>query len=86
MIYYKRKKIPRWKLGNANWAAFQEINRVWDTGQLPSVWKQAVIVLKPGKDPADTSSYIPVAFISHLCKIMERMVTESLTYFQESKM
>ena len=25
-IYYdKGKKLPRWKLGNANWAAFQEI-------------------------------------------------------------
>ena len=62
-------------------------NRVWDSGQLPSVWKQAIIipVPKPGKDPSDPSSYRPIALTSHLCKIMERMVTERLTYFLESK-
>lgn len=62
-------------------------NRVWDSGQLPSVWKEAIIVpiRKPGKDPSDPSSYRPIALTSHLCKIMERMVTERLTYILESK-
>lgn len=39
-------------------------NRVWDTGLLPSVWKQAIIVpvLKPGKD---SSIYRPIALTSN---------------------
>ena len=55
--------------------------------QIPSVWKQAIIVPvpKPGKDPSDPSSYRPIASTSHLCKITERIVTERLTYFLESK-
>lgn len=38
-------------------------NRVWECGQLPSLWKQAIIVpvQKPGKDPSDPSSYRPIA-------------------------
>lgn len=54
-------------------------NQIWDTGQLPLVWKEAIIVpvLKPGKDPSDPSSYRPIALTSHLCKIMERMITEN---------
>ena len=62
-------------------------NRIWDSGQLPAVWKQAIIVpiLKPGKNPSDPSSYRPIALTSHLGKIMERIVTERLTYFLESK-
>lgn len=62
-------------------------NKVWDIGQLPLDWKQAIIVpiLKPGKDQSDPSSYRPIALTSHLCKIMERMVTERLTYYLESK-
>ena len=61
-------------------------NRLWDSGQLPSVWKAIIIpVPKPGKDPSDPASYRPIALTSHLCKIMERMVTERLTYFLESK-
>ena len=32
-------------------------NLIWDSGQLPLVWKEAIIVpvLKPGKDPSDPS-------------------------------
>ena len=41
-------------------------NRVWDSGQVPSVWKQAIIVQKPGKDPSDPSIYRPIALTSHL--------------------
>ena len=49
-------------------------NRFWDTGQLPSVWKQAIIVpvLKPGKNSSNPSSYRPIALTSHLCKVIVR--------------
>lgn len=62
-------------------------NKVWDIGKLPLAWKQAIIVPipKPGKDQSDPSSYRPIALPSHLYKIMERMVTERLTYFLEIK-
>uniref|UniRef100_A0A671QSF3 Reverse transcriptase domain-containing protein n=1 Tax=Sinocyclocheilus anshuiensis TaxID=1608454 RepID=A0A671QSF3_9TELE len=62
-------------------------NLIWDTGQLPLDWKQAIIVpvLKPGKTPSDPSSYRSIALTSHLCKVMERIITERITYFLESK-
>lgn len=58
-------------------------NKIWNTGKLPSVWKESVIVpiLKPGKDPSNPSSYRPIALTSQLGKTMERMVTERLMQF-----
>ena len=60
---------------------------VWEEGRLPAEWKHAIIVpiLKPGKVGSDPSSYRPIALTSVLCKIMERMVTNRLVYFLESK-
>lgn len=62
-------------------------NLIWETGQLPSDWKNTIIVpiIKPGKDPSDPSSNRPIALTSRLCKIIERIITERLTYFLESK-
>ena len=59
----------------------------WEEGRLPAEWKHAMIVpiLKPGKVGSDPSSYRPIALTSVLCKIMERMVTNRLVYFLESK-
>lgn len=60
-------------------------NRVWEEGQLPKSWKEAVVVLirKPGKDPVKPTSYRPIALTSHIGKIMEHMVTDRLVYFLE---
>ena len=57
-------------------------NKVWEKGRLPAVWKEAVVIpiRKPGKDPVKPSSYRPIALTSNICKIMERMITERLTY------
>lgn len=62
-------------------------NLVWETGRIPSLWKQSVIIpiLKPGKDATDPLNYRPIALTSQLGKTMERMVTDRLTYFLESK-
>lgn len=56
-------------------------NLVWETSNIPSTWKQSVIVpvLKPGKDLSDLSSYRPIALTSQSGKTMERMVTQRLT-------
>lgn len=63
------------------------MNDIWRQGRLPKSWKHAVVipVLKPGKDPSSPSSYRPIALTSVLCKVMERMVTDRLVHFLESK-
>lgn len=62
-------------------------NKVWEEGNLPKEWKHAVVipVLKPGTEASDPSSYRPIALTAVLCKIMERMVTNRLVYFLETK-
>ncbi len=64
----------------------KNFNKTWEIGQLPSVWKHAIIVpiLKPGKNPSDLSSYRPIALTSQLCKIMERIITDRMTHYLES--
>lgn len=63
------------------------MNESWRQGQLPKAWKHAVVVpvLKPGKDPSSPSSYRPIALTSVICKLMERMVTDRLVHFLETK-
>lgn len=62
-------------------------NKVWKEGKLPSEWKEAVVIpiRKPGKDPTNPINYRPIALTSNLCKIMERMITERLSYELESR-
>lgn len=48
-------------------------NKVWEAGKLP------------GKDSSNPMNYKPIALTSHLGKIMERMITERLTFYMESK-
>ena len=60
---------------------------MWEKGKLPSAWKEAVVipVRKPGKDPSKPTSYKPIALMSNICKIMERMITERLSYEIEKR-
>ena len=51
-------------------------------GLYNNVWQDEI--RKPGKDPINPSSYRPVALTSPVCKLMERRITERLTYFLES--
>lgn len=62
-------------------------NKVWKEGKLPINWKEEVIIpiRKPGKDAADPSNYRPIALTSHIGKVMERMITERLTHYVESR-
>ncbi|KAK7877307.1 hypothetical protein WMY93_031957 [Mugilogobius chulae] len=63
------------------------MNRVWIQGELPCAWKEAVIVpiRKPGKDPSKPANYRPIALTSNLCKLMERMITERLSFDLEKR-
>lgn len=62
-------------------------NRLWVDGIIPGCWKEAIIIprRKPGKDASRPGSYRPIALTSHMCKLMERMVNERLTYFLEER-
>lgn len=62
-------------------------NKVWEKGKVPRKWKEAVVIpiQKLGKDCKNPGSYRPIALTSNVCKIMERMINERLTYYVENK-
>ena len=61
-------------------------NYNWTTGKFPDDWQYATIIPipKPGKDPAETNNYRPIALTSCLCKTLKRMINKRLTWFLES--
>ena len=46
---------------------------MWETGDLPSIWKLANVIpiSKPGKDHSKSSNYRPIALTSCVCKTMK---------------
>jgi len=60
-------------------------NRVWSEGKMPQDWRHSIVkpVLKAGKDPQAISSYRPISLTSTIGKIMEKLVTNRLTYYVE---
>ena len=62
-------------------------NCIWLSGEFPSQWREGIIVpiLKPGKEPKDPNSYIPICPTSGLCKLLERMVNRRLVWLLESR-
>lgn len=52
---------------------------------MPSFWTHSIVVPlpKPGKDPHRPSSYRPIALTSTMCKLMERIIVNRLTWFCE---
>ena len=61
-------------------------NSIWATGNIPKSWKEATVIPipKPDKDHTDPSNYRLIALTSCLCKTMERMINDRLTWFLES--
>ena len=61
-------------------------NKCWAESELPSVWKQAIIVPihKLGKPPEDINSYRPIALTSHVGKLMEKIILNRLNHFNHS--
>src|SRR5207253_4355361 len=57
-------------------------NRIWMEGVIPRDWKEATVlpILKPGKDPTDSSSYRPIALTSCICKVLEPMINTPLVW------
>ncbi|MEE9605315.1 MAG: reverse transcriptase domain-containing protein [Candidatus Scalindua sp.] len=60
-------------------------NRIWKEGNLPKAWKHSIVspILKPGKDPHSPASYRPIALTSTLCKIMERIIVNRMSWYCE---
>ena len=60
-------------------------NYIFLNDTFPEKWKEAVIIpiLKPGKDSTDTSSYRPIALISCLSKILEKILNKRLMWYLE---
>lgn len=63
------------------------INYIFSTGDVPETWKTQIIIpiLKPGKDPLDSSSYRPIALSSVLAKIMEHLIKNRLEWILENR-
>ena len=51
-------------------------NNCLSSHQLPKLWRKAKIIalLKPGKDLSDPKSFIPISLLSHLYKLLERLL------------
>ena len=60
-------------------------NQIWDTGFFPPSWRKAIVISipKPGKDSTNPGNHRPIALTSCLCKTMERMVNNRLTWHLE---
>lgn len=62
-------------------------NYVFSSNSFPSPWKLATVipVYKEGKEGRFPKSYRPISLTNCICKVMERMVSNRLNYFIESK-
>jgi hypothetical protein len=63
----------------------ERLNYIWATGDFPNAWKETILkpIPKPGKPKNDIKSYRPIAIISCVAKIFERMVKNRLEHFLE---
>ena len=61
------------------------INFSFSTGQIPQIWRNAVIIplLKAKKPASQLSSYRPIALTSCVVKLFERMIANRLTIMAE---
>ncbi|GFR72998.1 RNA-directed DNA polymerase from [Elysia marginata] len=64
---------------------FQLFNTTWTTGNIPQIWKEAIMILiyKQGKDKKKPECYRSVSLLSCLGKTMERMVNTRMTWYLE---
>lgn len=64
--------------------AFREItiffNAILRLNYIPNIWKvaQVILILKPGKDPLDVSSYRPISLLPMLSKVFEKLILKRL--------
>ena len=56
----------------------KKIPGIWKTGNIPKSWKEATV------DHTDPTYYRPIALTSCICKTMERMINDRLTWLLEA--
>ena len=61
-------------------------NRIWSDGTFPSIWHDAHVICipKPNKDSSNPLNYRPISLTNCLCKILERIVCNRLTFHLEN--
>jgi len=81
IVYELLQRLPE----TAKRTLLRLYNLVWSTGSVPKPWRHAIVIpiLKNGKDPKNAASYRPISLTSCLCKTMERMVANRLTWYIE---
>ncbi|GBN96149.1 Putative protein in type-1 retrotransposable element R1DM [Araneus ventricosus] len=62
-------------------------NKCLELGIFPTLWKKAKLILlnKPGKDPELVNSYRPICLLSVLSKILDKLLTQRITFLLKSK-
>ena len=67
----------------ATLAVTKLFNRSLNNSEIPSIWKKAHIIpiLKPNKPPSDPSSYRPISLLSPLCKLLEKILKNTISEF-----
>ena len=60
----------------------QIFNAILCTNHFPPVWKHArvISILKPGKDPAQSSSYRPISLLDTFGKLFEKILLTRIFY------
>ena len=71
----------------ALYSLLEIMNDIWDKGEFPDSWKEALIIPipKPEKDHTNPNNYRPIALTSCICKTMERMINERLLWYLETE-
>ena len=63
------------------------INRIWENGNFPEIWRLAIVIPipKPQKDDySNPKNYRPISLTSCLCKTVERLINERLVWYLET--
>ena len=65
---------------------FEIFNDIWKTGNIPKSCKKATVIPipKPDKDHTDATNYRPIVLTNCICKTMQRMINDRLTWFFEA--
>jgi len=73
--------------GYAKQLLLKIFNKIWMEENFPAMWRQSLIIpfVKPGKERTSPESYRPIALTSCVCKLLEKMVSQRLSWVLESK-
>ena len=58
-------------------------NKLWKEKKFPEAWRHALVlpIPKPAKDPSNPTNYRPISLTSSMCKLMEKIVNNRLTWY-----